>query len=91
MIASISGVVAPAGETRIAEIWQEVDSDGSGNIDYTEFLAATLDKRQAQREPTSAGIFVRCRFASPEGCGAMVWENIGQKRNCFGCVPRGNS
>lgn len=26
---------------------QEVDSDGSGNIDYTEFLAATLDKRTA--------------------------------------------
>ena len=26
-------------------ICEEVDSDGSGNIDYTEFLAATLDKR----------------------------------------------
>ncbi|CAK9095627.1 unnamed protein product, partial [Durusdinium trenchii] len=31
----------------LLQIMQEVDSDGSGNIDYTEFLAATLDKRTA--------------------------------------------
>lgn len=24
--------------------WQDVDADGSGVIDYTEFLAATLDR-----------------------------------------------
>lgn len=30
----------------LQQIMQEVDSDGSGVIDYTEFLAATLDRRQ---------------------------------------------
>jgi len=34
----------------IQEIMKDVDSDGSGNIDYTEFLAATLDKRQYIKE-----------------------------------------
>merc|ERR1711904_481889 len=29
----------------LQEIMKDVDSDGSGVIDYTEFLAATLDKR----------------------------------------------
>merc|ERR1711963_341154 len=29
----------------LQQIMEEVDSDGSGVIDYTEFLAATLDKR----------------------------------------------
>jgi calcium-dependent protein kinase len=29
----------------LAEILKQVDSDGSGVIDYTEFLAATLDKK----------------------------------------------
>merc|ERR1719498_937937 len=29
----------------LAQILEEVDSDGSGVIDYTEFLAATLDKK----------------------------------------------
>eukprot|EP00408_Alexandrium_pacificum_P059232 CAMPEP_0171179554 /NCGR_PEP_ID=MMETSP0790-20130122/13314_1 /TAXON_ID=2925 /ORGANISM="Alexandrium catenella, Strain OF101" /LENGTH=503 /DNA_ID=CAMNT_0011644485 /DNA_START=102 /DNA_END=1613 /DNA_ORIENTATION=+ len=29
----------------LAQIMEDVDSDGSGVIDYTEFLAATLDKR----------------------------------------------
>jgi len=29
----------------LAQIMKEVDSDGSGVIDYTEFLAATLDKK----------------------------------------------
>merc|ERR1719215_2103793 len=29
----------------LQQIMQEVDSDGSGVIDYTEFLAATLDKK----------------------------------------------
>mmetsp|Transcript_30148 Transcript_30148/g.52973 ORF Transcript_30148/g.52973 Transcript_30148/m.52973 type:complete len:138 (-) Transcript_30148:196-609(-) len=29
----------------LQQIMEEVDSDGSGVIDYTEFLAATLDKK----------------------------------------------
>ena len=34
----------------LLQIMQDVDSDGSGNIDYTEFLAATLDKRMYIQE-----------------------------------------
>merc|ERR1711988_610796 len=34
----------------LQQIMQDVDSDGSGVIDYTEFLAATLDKRVYLKE-----------------------------------------
>merc|ERR1712232_1150834 len=34
----------------LAQIMEDVDSDGSGVIDYTEFLAATLDKRMYLQE-----------------------------------------
>merc|ERR1712190_603342 len=34
----------------LQQILEDVDSDGSGVIDYTEFLAATLDKRSYVKE-----------------------------------------
>eukprot|EP00930_Biecheleria_cincta_P015676 TRINITY_DN12996_c0_g1_i1.p1 TRINITY_DN12996_c0_g1~~TRINITY_DN12996_c0_g1_i1.p1 ORF type:complete len:522 (+),score=141.17 TRINITY_DN12996_c0_g1_i1:38-1603(+) len=34
----------------LAQIIKEVDSNGSGTIDYTEFLAATLDRQKYQQE-----------------------------------------
>merc|ERR1719359_1680803 len=34
----------------LQQIMEQVDSDGSGVIDYTEFLAATLDKKQYIQE-----------------------------------------
>jgi calcium-dependent protein kinase len=34
----------------LEEILKHIDSDGSGIIDYTEFLAATLEKKQYQQE-----------------------------------------
>merc|ERR1712176_928745 len=34
----------------LQQIMEDVDSDGSGVIDYTEFLAATLDKRVYMKE-----------------------------------------
>merc|ERR1719248_194813 len=34
----------------LQQIMEEVDSDGSGVIDYTEFLAATLDKKHYMQE-----------------------------------------
>jgi len=34
----------------LQQILEEVDSDGSGVIDYTEFLAATLDKKDYQQK-----------------------------------------
>lgn len=37
-----SGVALPED---LEEIMKEVDSDGSGAIDYTEFIAATMDKK----------------------------------------------
>lgn len=46
--------MAKAGMTEIppdlAQIIKEVDSNGSGTIDYTEFLAATLDRQKYQAE-----------------------------------------
>ena len=36
------GVKIPAD---LEELMKDVDSDGSGTIDYTEFIAATLDKK----------------------------------------------
>jgi hypothetical protein len=34
----------------LRELINNIDSDGSGQIDYTEFLAATLDKKQYLKE-----------------------------------------
>merc|ERR1711972_145012 len=34
----------------LEQIMKQVDSDGSGVIDYTEFIAATLDKKQYIQE-----------------------------------------
>jgi calcium-dependent protein kinase len=34
----------------LQQIMEDIDSDGSGVIDYTEFLAASLDKKQYQQE-----------------------------------------
>ena len=39
------------------EIMENVDSDGSGVIDYTEFIAATLDKRTYIQEDLCRGAF----------------------------------
>jgi len=41
--------VAGKGEN-LVEIMTDMDVDGSGSIDYTEFLAATLDQKQYQEE-----------------------------------------
>ena len=34
----------------LKSLMEQIDSDGSGQIDYTEFLAATLDKKQYLKE-----------------------------------------
>ncbi len=53
-IAEIMGGLEKAGVNEGAEemrkVLEDIDSDGSGSIDYTEFLAATLDKRQYLKE-----------------------------------------
>jgi len=40
------------------QILQDIDSDASGVIDYTEFLAATMDRRQYLEETVCWGAFV---------------------------------
>lgn len=39
-----------ASKQNAIELLSEMDVDGSGSIDYTEFLAATLDKKQYEQE-----------------------------------------
>merc|ERR1712110_1099647 len=34
----------------IDHIWEQIDTDGSGVIDYTEFMAASMDKRKYMEE-----------------------------------------
>lgn len=34
----------------VMELFQQMDADGSGKIDYTEFIAATLEKKVYQQE-----------------------------------------
>lgn len=41
----------------LADIVQSIDSDGNGNIDYTEFLAATLDSKAYLKEEACRAAF----------------------------------
>jgi len=43
--------------TDLQQILESIDSDGSGQIDYTEFLAATLEKKSYQKEEVLWGAF----------------------------------
>eukprot|EP00434_Breviolum_minutum_P023359 symbB.v1.2.020606.t1/scaffold1743.1/size123518/7 len=54
---------------------KEVDSDGSGNIDYTEFLAATLDKRMYIQEDVCWSAF---RVFDRNGDGKISMEELQQ-------------
>lgn len=47
MLISLEG---PTELTRPKEMLKGIDMDGSGEIDYTEFIAACLDKRVKQQE-----------------------------------------
>merc|ERR1712217_133158 len=54
-------------------ILQGVDADGSGIIDYTEFLAATLDKRQYIQEDVCWSAF---RLFDRNGDGQITKEEL---------------
>jgi len=57
----------------LQQIMEEVDSDGSGVIDYTEFLAATLDKKLYMQEDVCWQAF---RIFDRDGDGKISREEI---------------
>jgi len=57
----------------LKQILEDVDSDGSGQIDYTEFLAATLDKREYAVENVLWGAF---RVFDLNGDGKLSKEEL---------------
>jgi len=59
----------------LQEIMEQVDSDGSGEIDYTEFLAATLDKHHYMQEDVCWAAF---RIFDLDGNGKISQEELQQ-------------
>merc|ERR1712137_485548 len=57
----------------LQQIMEEVDSDGSGVIDYTEFLAATLDKKVYMAEDVCWQAF---RIFDRDGNGKICMKEI---------------
>merc|ERR1719265_1855112 len=62
----------------LQQIMEEVDSDGSGVIDYTEFLAATLDKKVYMAEDVCWQAF---RIFDRNGDGKICKKEIGAVLN----------
>merc|ERR1740121_2860879 len=59
----------------LQQIFQEVDSDGRGIVDYTEFLAAALDKKQYEDEAVCWQAF---RVFDRNGDGVISKEELQQ-------------
>jgi calcium-dependent protein kinase len=57
----------------LATIMQDIDSDGSGVIDYTEFLAATIDKKHYLKE---AAVWDAFKFFDKDGNGKISKAEI---------------
>merc|ERR1719389_1057815 len=57
----------------LKQIMEQVDSDGSGVVDYTEFLAATLDRRQYIQEDVCWAAF---RIFDLDGNGKITKDEL---------------
>eukprot|EP00386_Alphamonas_edax_P006411 GDKI01020760.1.p2 GENE.GDKI01020760.1~~GDKI01020760.1.p2 ORF type:complete len:118 (+),score=47.81 GDKI01020760.1:1-354(+) len=57
----------------LEQLMAEVDSDGSGVIDYTEFIAASLDRRQYMQEDVLWAAF---RVFDLDGNGKITAEEL---------------
>merc|ERR1712093_803635 len=55
------------------QILRDIDSDGSGTIDYTEFLAATMDKKLYIKEDVCWSAF---RVFDRDGSGKISKEEL---------------
>jgi len=64
--------------TDLQQILEDVDADGSGVIDYTEFLAATLDRRAYLKEDVCWAAF---RLFDKNGDGNISQEELKQVLN----------
>mmetsp|Transcript_1047 Transcript_1047/g.932 ORF Transcript_1047/g.932 Transcript_1047/m.932 type:complete len:204 (-) Transcript_1047:102-713(-) len=62
----------------LMDIMKQVDSDGSGVIDYTEFLAATLDKKKYIQEDRLWGAF---RVFDRDGDGKITRQELAEVLN----------
>eukprot|EP00746_Dinoflagellata_sp_MGD_P158862 gnl/MRDRNA2_/MRDRNA2_86576_c0_seq11.p1 gnl/MRDRNA2_/MRDRNA2_86576_c0~~gnl/MRDRNA2_/MRDRNA2_86576_c0_seq11.p1 ORF type:complete len:502 (+),score=115.79 gnl/MRDRNA2_/MRDRNA2_86576_c0_seq11:88-1593(+) len=63
----------------LQQIMEQVDSDGSGVIDYTEFLAATLDKKAYLQEDVCWSAF---RVFDRNGDGKITMSELEQVFDC---------
>jgi calcium-dependent protein kinase len=77
-----AGVAVP---TDLQELMESIDTDGSGVIDYSEFLAATLDKRKYYQDDVCWAAF---KVFDVDGSGEIDKEELHQLLNS-GEIPDG--
>eukprot|EP00392_Amoebophrya_sp_AT5.2_P003607 g3612.t1 len=59
---------------QLEDLIKQIDSDGSGQIDYSEFLAATMDKRHYAQD--DAALYAAFRVFDKDGNGSIDQQEI---------------